>query len=288
MKTILVPLGGGHSDDAVLAAAWMLAKPLGAHLGCVHVHLSASDAAAHTPHVDFAQGEALRSAIDLLTRRGDERAGAAARTFASFCTAADIPLRSAPGAGPGPSASLTTLQHAGEAVDELLQLSRWHDATVLARAHRPDGLPGDRIKAFLKGSGRPVVLVADKPGPRELGTAVVCWKDDAPSARAMGAAIPMLKLARQTAVLHLYGPGGTPPVLDGPLQHLAWHGISAKPILRPRDGQPVARQLVAVAGELDAGLMVMSQYSRGRTRELLFGGCTEDMLRHGDITTFIY
>ena len=64
MKKILVPAGGSKTDLAVFETALAVARPLGAHLEFRHVHLDASEAALHTPHVEFARGAALRNALD--------------------------------------------------------------------------------------------------------------------------------------------------------------------------------------------------------------------------------
>ena len=55
MKSILVPIGGGNTDEPVLETALAVARLLSAHLQFVHVRVSPGQAAVYSPGVAFAR-----------------------------------------------------------------------------------------------------------------------------------------------------------------------------------------------------------------------------------------
>jgi hypothetical protein len=76
IATILVPVGGGESDQVVFETALAVATALNAHLDFVHVRIGALDAALDTPHIGFAMGGALANTLKDLAWRSEERAEA--------------------------------------------------------------------------------------------------------------------------------------------------------------------------------------------------------------------
>ncbi len=97
MRTILVMAGGRESDKTVFDTALSAARPLGAHLEFLHVRISASDAAAYTPHVDFARGAVLREALGNLQKETKARSTAALRHFEELCEKESIDIAVSPG-----------------------------------------------------------------------------------------------------------------------------------------------------------------------------------------------
>jgi nucleotide-binding universal stress UspA family protein len=57
------------------------------------------------------------------------------------------------------------------------------------------------------------------------------------------------------------------------------HGIKAEAVVRPEGPKSTARQLITIAQEVHAGLIVMGGYGHARLREWAFGGVTREMLR---------
>jgi nucleotide-binding universal stress UspA family protein len=65
-------------------------------------------------------------------------------------------------------------------------------------------------------------------------------------------------------------------------RQLAWHGISATAECVAANHRPTAELIADAARRHQASLLVMGAYSRGRARELLFGGCTQALLDHAE------
>ena len=63
MRSVFVPIGGSESDEPVMETSLAIASPAGGHLEFMHVRVDAGEAARYTPHVDFARGAAMHSAL---------------------------------------------------------------------------------------------------------------------------------------------------------------------------------------------------------------------------------
>ncbi len=286
MKTILVTTGGSTTDKAVFATALCAARPLAAHLEFFHVRVTVEEAALFTPHVEFARGAAIRDALGRLHDEEITRSAAASLHFRTFCEQEKIDILEVPCASGRVSASWR--EETNSARRRLMLRARHNDLVVMARPTRANGLPADLLETLLVGCGRPL-LIAPAKAPRSLSrTVMVCWKETAEAARALAAALPLLAKAERvlvTAVVERGEPSAE--TLADIARQLAWHGIVAEPQLLSDDGRPAAARLAAQAAACRADLMVMGAYGHGRTRELIFGGCTQSVLDGAEVPVFL-
>ncbi|MFI4987631.1 MAG: universal stress protein [Alphaproteobacteria bacterium] len=286
MKTILVTTGGSTTDQAVFATALCAARPLAAHLEFFHVRITAGEAARFTPHADFAVGAALRDAIARLHGEEITRSAAALLHFRTFCKQEKIAIVDVPCASGRLSASWREETNGAES--RLMLRARHNDLVVIARPTRANGMPADLLEILLVGCGRPILIAPAKAPDSVSGTVMVCWKETAEAARALAAALPLLAKAERvlfTAVVERGQPSGD--MLADIARQMAWHGIRAEPQLLDNDGRPAAIQLAAQAAACRADLMVMGAYGRSRTRELIFGGCTQSALEWADVPVLL-
>jgi nucleotide-binding universal stress UspA family protein len=183
MKKILVPAGGGKTDLVVFETALAVARPVGAHLEFLHVHLDASQAAFHTPHVEFARGAALRNALDHPKEQCESRARTAKNNVLAFCEHANVDLVDAPRA----STAVTGCwrMEEGDALQRLLFHARHSDLVVMGRHTRSDGLPQTRLETLLLEPGRPLLLASSAVAKSPMNRVMVCWKEASDAARAV-------------------------------------------------------------------------------------------------------
>jgi nucleotide-binding universal stress UspA family protein len=286
MKTILVPIGGGESDAAVMQAALAIAEPLAGHLRFLHVAVSPGDAARHTPHVDFARGAAIHGALAELEHDARTRSRNASERVHEFCGRHNLPLGVAPGERHGVTACWS--EEAGVAMERILFHARHHDLMVLARHRKADGLPPDRLERLLTEAGRPLMLASAQPGTLSLRDVMVCWRESADAARALGAAMPILAKARNVHIVCVSENGEDAAAGLGDLVgQLRWSGIVADYAIVAAARRPVAETLLAAARDRNAGLMVMGGYGHSRMRELFFGGCTRTILEAADVAVLM-
>lgn len=279
MKTILVPVGGRDADHPVLATALLAARPLGAHLEFLHLRIPAATAAEYLPHIEFARGPGLRDSMDWLERNMATRSKGAAQHVRQFCARHRIPMRDTPGRV-GVSASWREV--GVETMQQLVLRARHNDAVVLSRPVPVSDVPEDLHEKILLSCGRPVLLVPRRAPERLVGTVMVCWRETAEAARALGAALPLLKRSKHVVVVAV---GDDRSERDGPVDvagQLAWHGIRAEGHWIAADGKSVAARLDEKAGAIDADLIVLSAYGHSRTREAVFDGCTRHFLNGSD------
>ena len=196
MKTILTFVGGGERDEVILQTALAAAIPLSAHLDCLHAHVPSTEAARHA-NLDYAMGEALRSALHRLRADSNTFSLLAAKHVRAFCASAGIEMCDGP-----TGAQDVTARFFEEPSNELECLSRHasqRDLVVMGRARQKQGLAPDTLEHIVRKSGRPV-LTAGSAAPRTLtGTIMVCWKDAGRTATAVTDAAPLLAKSK-TAV----------------------------------------------------------------------------------------
>jgi nucleotide-binding universal stress UspA family protein len=286
MRTILVPVGGGDSDAIVMNTAFAIASPLRAHLDFLHVHVSADEAARHTPHIEFARGPALHNAFVELERESVTRSTQANRHVVEFCSKSGISLNATSHRGDEITAGWR--EDEGEGFERILFHARHHDLIVMARHKKSDGLTPDRLSRLLLESGRPLVIVPPNAPMWAMDSVVVCWRESADAARALGAAKPLLARARKVHFIAVREAAADPTEgLNEIVRQIALSGIVAEAAVIRANGRSIAQTLLAAAYERGAGLMVMGGYGHSPARQMLFGGCTEAILDNADTSVFI-
>jgi nucleotide-binding universal stress UspA family protein len=278
MKIILTFIGGGERDEVILQTALAAAIPLSAHLDCLHAHVPSGMAARHA-NLDFAHGEALRSALGRLRTDSDTFSLVAAKNVRAFCARAGIQMCDGP-----TSAEDVTARFLEEPTNEL-ECLRSHasqrDLVVMGRARQKQGLGQDTLEHIVRHCGRPV-LAAGKAAPRTLtDTIMVCWKDAASTGAAVADAAPLLAKARRVVFVSVAKRDeGLAAEMAATAREVA--GIEAEVRVIPPSRDGILETLAVAAEECGADLLVMGAYGRSRGREILFGSCTDKLLARSD------
>lgn len=278
IRTILVPVSGSRTDEAVFATAFAAARPLAAHLDFYHVRLSAGDAALHAAHVDFCVGDALPAAMGRLRESTQHLSAAAADHVRSFCGRHAIEMRDAP--GPADEIGASYVEETDEPRERLLMRARADDLIVLGRRSHLDHLPSLVMEDLLLHGGRPVLVAPDHLPESLVGRIAVGWTDTPESVRALAAAMPLLEKAADVVILHVARKGQSCAGLDALVRQLAWHGIAPSSEVVAGTSRDVAADLAGAAAARGAELLVVGAFGHGRLRELTFGGVTQSLLRH--------
>jgi len=168
----------------------------------------------------------------------------------------------------------------GDIAHLVAALGRISNAVVLGGAREP-GKTRDALHAALFDTGRPV-LIAPPGSKGDFGRVVaIAWKDDARAPKAVLDAMPILAKAEAVHVLRARVTEATVPALLGE------HGIEAQAHTVPDHDGPVGAQLLRIAHELGADLLVMGAYAHGEWREALLGGVTRHVLEHAGLPVFM-
>ncbi len=286
IKTILVPISGSDTDTRVFSAALSVARLLGAHLKFLHVRLSTCEAAIRTRHVEYCVGPAINSALHALEQDQAERAETAIEQAEAFCAIEGISFRD----GPSATATITAeiIEETDQAESRLLTHARHSDLLVLGRPAHEDLMPYYLIETLLLGSGRPILIAPDShPMPRS-GTIVVGWQETPAAARALTAALPLMKCAQRVVLVNVGEPhSATPHDLDRVAAQLSWHGVIAE--ARHLTGTPksASRILLQSASDLNPEILVVGGYSHRPLQEMIFGGVTRALLAQAETPIFM-
>lgn len=145
------------------------------------------------------------------------------------------------------------------------------------------GVPADLIESVIFGAGRPAIVVPyTGPAATDATNIAVAWKPTRESARALGAAVPLLQKAREVHVLH-WGDTAEDGIRGSRLDLAGWmrdRGIEAT---FHREGGPepdfVGELLLTSTFDLGCDLLVMGCYGHSRAREFVFGGASRTVLQ---------
>jgi nucleotide-binding universal stress UspA family protein len=286
IKSILVPTSGSSTDASVFATALALARPFGAHLQFLHLHLTPVSAALNTPHVDFVQGAAIASALDDARQKQDALSASALKHFQNFCASSHILTRDTPERSEIVSARW--LEETDEPQRRLMFHARHSDVVVLGRRRNRDFLPGGLIEELLVHCGRPIVIAPESSPVSLTGTIVVAWKETPEAARVVTAAVPLLRAAARVVLVGIAEPGSASRQALGDLAgQLAWHGIGAEVHIVGDDEHSAAARLAQTATKFQADLLVAGAYGHAPLRELVFGGVTLALIENAGLPVFL-
>ena len=138
-------------------------------------------------------------------------------------------------------------------------------------------------------AGRPVIVVPSAIKSLKLENILVAWKDTREARRAIADALPLLKLATQVTVVEICDKDDVEMAERRLAEVIAWlvrHAIAAKPTVSVSVDTD-ATQLISIAIQHNADLVVAGAYGHSRLRQWVLGGVTNDLLQHTDLCSFL-
>jgi nucleotide-binding universal stress UspA family protein len=287
MKTIFVPVSGTETDRGVFATALWLARSLpGAHMEFYHLRQDPCESALRDPHASFCIGAGIGATLSYFEVRDKALAAEAVHHFQDFCKAHAIPILESPLVGADLSAEW--LEETNYPEERFLLHARHTDITVLGRKHTVDLMPEGMTGQLLRESGRPVVIASDVPPAGPMRTILIGWKETAECARALTAAMPLLRQAERVLLVSVNRETArTRAALMSVACQLTWNQVKTEVMPLPPSGQAVAQQLIDVATAERADLVVVGGYGHTAVREHYFGGVTRDLLRAANLPVFL-
>ena len=140
--------------------------------------------------------------------------------------------------------------------------------------------PADFVSSVLVASGRPAVIVPYTGAFEGIGIKVlVAWKASAESARALAAALPLLRRAHEVNVVEW---GHAPDDCRGEAldieRYCRLHGVQATVHRHADEPDDLGELLLSRAADFSADLLVMGCYGHSRAREFVLGGVTRTVL----------
>jgi nucleotide-binding universal stress UspA family protein len=209
-------------------------------------------------------------------------ARAAHHTFQKFIADNGIRAADRPDAIAGLSASWR--EEEGDFTRLVTRAALVNDVVVIGRPSAHELLP--EAGSILSGCGRPVLLAPQRTPEDLTSTIAIAWKETAEAARAVTAAMPLLRRATKVLILSVSEDDDATRAERSAsclADKLRWHGLNVVPHHVPRDTLSAPEALMAVASEMRARLVVMGGYGHSRAYEFVFGGFTRHALAQADL-----
>ena len=161
--------------------------------------------------------------------------------------------------------------------------SRAADLVITSQGRHRSGYEAAASGPLILQAGRPVLVAAQEAGALNASTIVVAWKDAREARRALGDAIPFLKMAETVELVEIVEGKDDAPAAAGRLadvaEHLLLHGVAASASVDIEDKHATgADQLLDFADRKKADLIVAGGYGHSRMQEWVFGGFTRALL----------
>jgi nucleotide-binding universal stress UspA family protein len=164
--------------------------------------------------------------------------------------------------------------------------SAWAADLLVLGQHDPSkpapGVPASFVSDVLLASGKPAVVVPYIGAGDAMGNSVVlAWKPTPEAARAVAAALPLLRHA-QTVHLALWDEAPSHRVLASSAnieKLLRRHGVQVRVLRQGPPSHELGEHVLSLCADVQADLLVMGCYSHSRARERLLGGVTSTVLQ---------
>ncbi|WP_374360638.1 universal stress protein [Pseudoduganella danionis] len=165
----------------------------------------------------------------------------------------------------------------------IVMQARYADLLVMPQGDA-SGTPSAVLQYVMLHGGKPVLIVPTDTKVEQFGKApLLAWDGGQQAARAINAALPLLKRAGKATLAVFngtehYAAHGQQPGADM-ATYLARQGVQVE-VVQKTTKQPIGTALLELAAELKADLLVMGGYGHSRLREIALGGATRDVLKH--------
>lgn len=282
LRALLLPVTGHHADDVALEVALGLAKPFGSHLTAVCLRPDPVDIVRYV--ADWSSPVLAGNTLAVVEDQAQADARDAGKAFEQWRLRQNLPLWTERDEAGG--ASVTWEERIGAPGMILRDLARFADLIVM-RGLGPEGpVDGDAmLESVLFDAGRPVLLAPGKAPVDLFGAAMIAWAGEREETRAVTAALPILARMRQVVIRTIGAHEGAG--VERLIQYLAYHGIDATAAQVETGDKSVGDILLAEARRVGASMLVMGAYHHSRTRELVFGGATRQIITHVEMPVLL-
>jgi nucleotide-binding universal stress UspA family protein len=167
-------------------------------------------------------------------------------------------------------------------VEALPREARSADLVIIGNAKRIFGEYGyvDPGEAILR-MGRPTLIVPEGVDSLQAEHVVIGWKDVREARRTVLDSLPFLRETTRVTIVELCEPDEEKTALehiDDVARYLTRHRINGGPRVMLRKEGSGAAQLIRLAQDERADLIVTGAYGHSRLGEWIFGGMTRDLL----------
>lgn len=271
MRSIAVPVADREECAVALEVAFDLGHRLRADVVGYHMRPSRHGGEDNRLIVSALWGEPWPAQPD---RDAKKRAAAALKLFESRASAQGYRLRKKHGTGE----ELRALWREKLGTpDRLMPLvGPVNDLLVVSRPSSKNSRKAMLVlMSALLDSGVPVLVLPQAKVSAPGRHVALAWNRGPQEAQAMHAVLPLLRQAERVSVITVGAEPRHGPKPREVVDYLECHGVRAAEVRGSGKG---GAGLVKAAKEAGADVLVSGAYTKGRLREMLFGGVTEHLL----------
>lgn len=284
-KSILVPFLDEPSARSAFEAAILLARESKGHISCVHVR----QRPVPSTTVIYPLGGVYTQFTETFVETETKLANELQQLFTSLCNDEKVGINTLEEHKSEKGVTASWRDEEDDVFSFISQEAMTCDISVLAAI-------GDKVLPVVKmlaeellfQTGRPVLLCpasAAKTPPKKI---VVAWNGRQGAARAVAAALDLLREAEAVKVLTVRKAESPAVNTDEITAYLRLHDVEATQTeIELTEGKSETSRLDEEIREFNADLLVMGAYSHNRWREAVLGGFTRHVLKNSAIPVFM-
>jgi nucleotide-binding universal stress UspA family protein len=272
MRAIFVPVAARPECEVALETTFEMARRLGSDvIGC-HIRPAPSEPGDWDMADLWTMSQSSRS-WPIGEEREQERAAQSAKDlFTSTAGRHGFEVADEPGTRESPRAHWQT--RSGSPPDLMPMIGAASDMLVVSR---PPERGGQKAWLVMTGalldSRRPVLVLPQQKTNASGRRLAIAWNRGRMETLLVHAALQLIKAADEVVFLTAGSERRHGPESEDMIRFLSFHGVAARAKRVDRPDAAVA--LIETAAAEGADLLLAGAYTRGRFRELLFGGVTE-------------
>ncbi|MGC2413419.1 MAG: universal stress protein [Stellaceae bacterium] len=253
-----------------------MAKRMNSHIRAMFVRPEPSTAMSYIPLI---AGAGLT--LGAIERQGREAADAAKAAFDAWRSRHEIPDLARVGRLDSLFASWT--ERVGEIDQIVTKFGRLSDLIVMSGFQPGNAMAERCFDAAVFGSGRPTLLVPQRPISDLLDHVMIAWNGSLEASHAIFGAMPLLCAASRVSIFSAPEGEGDEDGGTDLAEALSWYGIPVHLAGRSEVPCSTGAALLAVARISDVSLVVMGAYTHSRLRQSFLGGTTREVLAEATI-----
>lgn len=278
LRSILVPVRGDGKGEGVLDHALSLARRHNAHIEVLHCRPRPGDMIPTGILVPDSVRDVIRTSAKTIA---DEEEARIRKLFEEYCAKRGIAVvNGAP--WPQDKVSATWREATGKQAQVIGVRGRVADLIVVAQPDRDLNLGLNTLQAALMESGKLVLMCPPKPVDNVGARIAIAWNGSGEAARAMTAALPILRKADAVTILATTD-RELPVSAEDAETYLDSHGVNCSVQGFKRGSESVPRLLLESARKAGADCLLMGAYGHSREMEMILGGVTQFMVDRSDL-----
>jgi nucleotide-binding universal stress UspA family protein len=284
MKSLLLPLSAQAKAKNAMHIAAQFALQFRASLNALYIR---PDPRSAIPYMgEGLTADMIQELCNAADQDGTHQAKETQELYADTMADAGLEI-AATEEKPCQGSRATWHEKTGAITDHVGRRARTADLAICSKPSLDSGDSQEIFHDLIYRSGRPVLMIPEECKQVPGGHIMVAWNGRAEGARAVGASLPILWSADKVSLLQIGQPKGDRPGLDNVADYLRDHGVSCTLINPQSDGSPIGGQILDIAKQEAADMIVVGAYSHSRWREMILGGVTRHLVTYSELPIFM-